>query len=71
MPRVHMVLALALLAAPALSGCVVTTVAGAAVGVGAAAVGTAAKVTGAAVGATADVAGAAVHTVTGSGRKQR
>lgn len=63
---------LAMLAvAPALSGCVVTTVAGAAVDVGAAAVGTTAKVAGGAVGATADVAGAGVRTVTGGGRKQR
>ena len=71
MSRIRTILALVILAAPALSGCVVTTVAGAAVGVGAAAVGTAAKVAGAAVGATADVAGAAVHTVTGGGKKQR
>jgi hypothetical protein len=62
---------IAALAAPALAGCVATTVAGAAVGVTAAAVGTTAKVAGAAVGATADVAGAGVRTVTGGGKTQR
>lgn len=62
---------IAALAAPALCGCVATTVVGTAVSVGATAVGTGAKVAGAAVGATADVAGAAVHTATGGGKKNR
>jgi hypothetical protein len=64
-------LLLVALSAPALGGCVVTSVAGAAVGVGAATVGAAAKVTGAAVGVTVDAAGAAGHAVLGGGKQQR
>lgn len=54
-----------------MSGCVAATLAGAAVGVGAAAVGTTAKVGGAVVGAAADTAGAVVHTATGGGKTDR
>ncbi len=62
---------LGLLVAPALGGCVVTTVAGAAVGVTVLAVGTTAKVAGAAVGVAADGAGAAGHAVFGGGKKPK
>ena len=63
---------LVILAASALllGGCVVGTVAGAAVGVAGAAVGTATKVTTTTVGVAADVTGGAVRTVTGSGAQR-
>jgi hypothetical protein len=54
-----------LVAAIALQGCVVSTVAGATVGLAATGVKAGAKVAGAAVGVTADTAGAAGHAVTG------
>ena len=53
--------------APALSGCVAASVAGAAVGVTAAAVGTTAKV----AGVTADAAGSVGHAVVGGGAKPK
>lgn len=62
---------IAALIAPALGGCVVTTVAGAAVGITSAAVGATAQVAGAAVGATANAAGAGVRAVTGGGKQQK
>ncbi len=65
----RLVLSVLILAAPALGGCVVAAVGGAAVGVTAAAVGATVKVASTAVGATADVAGGAVRTVTGGGKK--
>lgn len=69
-PPARLALLVLALGAPALGGCVATSVAGAAVGVGAATVGAAAKVTGTAVGMTADAAGAAGHAIVG-GKKQR
>jgi hypothetical protein len=54
--------------APALQGCVVASVTGAAVGVAATTVGATAKVAGAAVGVGADAVGAAGKAVTGGGR---
>ena len=63
------VLAAVLLAAAcvSLSGCVVGTVAGAAVGVAATTVKTGVAVTGAAVGGAANATGAVVRTATGGG----
>ena len=65
------VLAAVLLAAASVSlgGCVVGTVAGAAVGVAATTVKTGVAVTGAAVGAAANTTGAVVRTATGGGAK--
>ena len=58
-----------LLVAPALGGCVVTAVAGAATSVAATGVKAGAKVVGAGVGLAADGVGAAGRAVTGSGRR--
>jgi len=60
---------IAALVAPTLGGCVVSTVAGAAVGVTASAVGATTKVAGAAVGVASDATGAVVHTVTGGHKR--
>ena len=68
MTRPIILLGALLCAAPALGGCVVAAVAGAATSVAATGVKTGAKVVGAGVGLAADGVGAAGRAVTGSGR---